>query len=97
MNLEALVEAVHPIGEDGGTLTFEVRIQRVHVHEEIRVPGAGDRIDPDRWRPLIMSFQQLYGLGPRVHPSTLAQIPEALYRGPDIERAPEAAQVGQSH
>jgi flavin reductase (DIM6/NTAB) family NADH-FMN oxidoreductase RutF len=97
VNLEALVEAVHPIGEDGGTLTFEVRIQRVHVHDDIRVPGAGDRIDPDRWRPLIMSFQQLYGLGPRVHPSTLARIPEALYRGPDIERAREAAQVGQSH
>jgi hypothetical protein len=41
-----------------------------------------------------MSFQQLYGLGPRVHTSTLAQIPERLYRGPDIERAREAARVG---
>ncbi|TNC28640.1 flavin reductase family protein [Amycolatopsis alkalitolerans] len=87
VNLEAVVEAVHPIGDDGRVLTFEVRILRVHVHEEIRLPGTTDRIDPDRWRPLIMSFQQLYGLGPRVHHSTLAQIPERLYRGPDIERA----------
>ncbi|GAB3008484.1 flavin reductase family protein [Amycolatopsis acidiphila] len=94
VNLEAVLEAVHPIGEGGATLTFEVRILRVHVHEDIRVPGTADRIDPDRWRPLIMSFQHLYGLGPRVHSSTLAQIPERLYRGPDIERAREEARVG---
>lgn len=87
VNLEAVVEATHPIGEEGGTMAFEVRILRVHVHEDIRMPGTTDRIDPDRWRPLIMSFQQLYGLGPRVHTSALAQIPERLYRGPDIERA----------
>ncbi|MEV5885096.1 flavin reductase family protein [Streptomyces sp. NPDC052020] len=90
--LEAVVEAVHPIGEDdealrGKILTFEVRVQRVHVHEAIRAEGAADRIDPDRWRPLIMSFQHFYGLGPRVHPSTLASIPERLYRGPDTDRA----------
>ncbi|WP_158893700.1 flavin reductase family protein [Amycolatopsis anabasis] len=94
VNLEAVVEAVHPLAEDdpaqrGAILTFEVRIQRVHVHEEIRMPGTTDRINPDAWRPLIMSFQHLYGLGPQVHPSTLARIPERLYRGPDIDRARE--------
>lgn len=93
--LEAVVEAVHPIAEDtealrGKILTFEVRVQRVHVHEAIRAEGAADRIDPDRWRPLIMSFQHFYGLGSRVHPSTLASIPERLYRGPDIERSHRA-------
>ena len=60
---------------------------RVFVHEDIRLSGSADHIDPDAWRPLIMSFQKFYGLGPQVHPSTLAQIPERLYRGPDIERA----------
>jgi hypothetical protein len=45
---------------------------------------------PDAWRPLIMSFQKFYGLGPQVHPSTLATIPERMYRGPDIERARQA-------
>lgn len=34
-----------------------------------------------------MSFQKLYGLGPQVHESTLARIPERMYRSPDIERA----------
>ena len=53
----------------------------MHVHEQLLVPGKRDRIDPDRWRPLIMSFQQFYGLAPeRLHDSTLARISEELYR-----------------
>jgi flavin reductase (DIM6/NTAB) family NADH-FMN oxidoreductase RutF len=96
--MEAVVSAVHPVADEdpaqrGGIVAFEVRVQRVFVHEEIRVPGSDDHIDPDAWRPLIMSFQKLYGLGPQVHPSTLARIPERLYRGPDIDRAREIAPV----
>ncbi|WP_163509574.1 flavin reductase family protein [Fodinicola acaciae] len=92
VNLEAVVEAVHPVAEDdpeqkGGIAAVEVRIQRVHVHEDIRMDGTANRIDPDKWRPLIMSFQKLYGLGPQVHESTLAQIPERAYRSPDVDRA----------
>ncbi|MER6943720.1 flavin reductase family protein [Nonomuraea sp. NPDC000554] len=93
VSMEAVVEAVHGLAEDdeaqrGGIVVFEVRVTRVFVHEEIRMAGTSDRIDPDVWRPLIMSFQKLYGLRPRqVHPSTLAQIPEGWYRGPDIERS----------
>lgn len=86
VSMEAVVEATHPVG-DGGIVSFEVRVQRVWVHDEIRKEGADDHIDPDRWRPLIMSFQQLYGLGPRVRESTLATIPERVYRGPDVDRA----------
>ncbi|OXM70087.1 flavin reductase [Amycolatopsis vastitatis] len=85
--MEAVVEAVHPVGDDGGIVAFEVRVQRVFVHDEIRLAGSDDRIDPDAWRPLIMSFQKFYGLGEQVHPSTLARIPERLYRGADIDRA----------
>ncbi|MEV1004077.1 flavin reductase family protein [Nonomuraea sp. NPDC050202] len=84
--MECVVEAVHPVA-DGGTLAFEVRVVRVWAHEEIRLPGSDDHIDPDAWRPLIMSFQKLYGLGPQVHPSRLASIPERLYRTTDIDRA----------
>ena len=39
--------------------------------------------DPDLWRPLIMSFQKFYGLGPQREPSVLAQVPERLYLTPD--------------
>lgn len=92
VTLEAVVEGVHPVADDdeaqrGNIVAIEVRIQRVHVHENLRMEGTDDRIDPDAWRPLIMSFQKLYGLGPQVHPSSLARIPERMYRGPDIERA----------
>ena len=53
-----------------------------------------NRIDPDQWRPLILSFQEFYGLGPKVHRSQLGTIPETLYRGPDIERGRGAMRVG---
>ncbi|MFD0475767.1 flavin reductase family protein [Nonomuraea thailandensis] len=84
--MECVVEAVHPMA-DGGTLAFEVRVVRVWAHEEIRLAGTDDHIDPDAWRPLIMSFQKFYGLGPQAHPSRLASIPERLYRTTDIDRA----------
>jgi flavin reductase (DIM6/NTAB) family NADH-FMN oxidoreductase RutF len=90
--MEAVLEATHPLADDdpqqrGGIVVFEVRITRVLVHDRIRAAGTRDRIDPDKWRPLIMSFQHFYGLGPRLRESALATIPERLYRGPDIERA----------
>jgi flavin reductase (DIM6/NTAB) family NADH-FMN oxidoreductase RutF len=93
VQLEAKVEAVHGLGEHdaemrGRLAAIEVRIVRVHVEEAILMRGERNRIDPDKWRPLIMSFQQFYGLEPhQAHESTLAQIPESSYRTPDIERA----------
>jgi flavin reductase (DIM6/NTAB) family NADH-FMN oxidoreductase RutF len=92
VQLEATIEAVHGVAEDddaqrGRIKCIETRIQRVHLEESILMDGEPNRIDPDKWRPLIMSFQNFYGLGPQVHESTLAKIPESLYRGPDIERA----------
>src|SRR5262249_5718461 len=66
IQMEAVVAARHGLGEDspwkGGLSVFEVRIQRVHVRPDILMDGHADRIDPDKWRPLIMSFQQFYGL-----------------------------------
>jgi flavin reductase (DIM6/NTAB) family NADH-FMN oxidoreductase RutF len=86
VQLEAMVDAVHGLAVDdakwrGRLLSIEVRITRVHVDAQLLVPGERNRIDPDRWRPLIMSFQQFYGLTPdRLHDSTLARISEELYR-----------------
>ncbi|CCE00591.1 flavin reductase family protein [Bradyrhizobium sp. STM 3809] len=95
VQLEARVEAVHGIADEDAILKghiqcFEVRVQRVHVDRSILMDGVRDRIDPDKWRPLIMSFQQFYGLGPRVHDSRLRTIPEAAYRTPDVDRARKA-------
>ncbi len=88
VQMEAVLEATHRFGRrpdrDTTAYAFEVRIVRVHVEERLLldggVAGAGDRIDPDAWRPLIMSFCQMYGLGGRAGVSRLAEIPERLYR-----------------
>jgi flavin reductase (DIM6/NTAB) family NADH-FMN oxidoreductase RutF len=85
VHLEAELAAVHPLAvadaeRRGRSVALELRIVRVHVTDALRLAGHADRIDPDLWRPLMMSFQHFYGLGPRVHRSTLAQIPESAYR-----------------
>lgn len=95
VQLEAKIMATHPVAEDnpaqrGYILCIEARIQRVHVEESIMTSGEPDRIDPDKWRPLIMSFQQFYGLGPQLQDSALGKIPEAMYRSPDMALARQA-------
>lgn len=86
VQLEATVESVQPLAEQdenwrGRLLSIEVRIRRVHLAEAILAEGDSNRIDPDKWRPLIMSFQHFYGLTPaRLSDSALARIPESLYR-----------------
>ena len=58
-------------------------IRRVHVEEALLMEGHEGRIDPRKWRPLIMSFQQFFGLAEgTVHGSRLAEIPESMYRAP---------------
>jgi flavin reductase (DIM6/NTAB) family NADH-FMN oxidoreductase RutF len=92
VQLEARIEAVHSIAAEddalrGKILTFEARVLRVRLDSSIILDSDPNRIDPDKGRPLIMSFQKFYGLGEQVRPSTLASIPEAVYRSPDVEKA----------
>jgi len=93
VQLEAVVEAIHGVGDDdemlrGRVLNIEVRIQRVHLHPSILMRDQPDHVDPDQWRPLIMSFQKFYGLSDgQLRPSALSSIPEAMYRSPDVDRA----------
>lgn len=92
VQLEAVVEAVHGLAEGdinqrGRIVTFELRITKVYLDKSILMNGQPNRVDPDKWRPLIMSFQEFYGLGEKIHHSTLAGIPEYLYNSPDRERA----------
>jgi flavin reductase (DIM6/NTAB) family NADH-FMN oxidoreductase RutF len=85
VQLEAVLEGTHRLAESdeqrrGNLIAIEVRIIRVHVHHSIRMPGHANRIDPRRWKPLIMNFCEFFGLGDVVHHSTLAEIPEDAYR-----------------
>lgn len=92
IQLEAVVERGHPLAVDdperaGRLVGIEVTVRRIHIAPELVMDGTSDRIDPRRWRPLIMSFCQFFGLGEILHPSRLAEIPESLYRAA-VRRAP---------
>jgi flavin reductase (DIM6/NTAB) family NADH-FMN oxidoreductase RutF len=88
VQIEAKVADVHDMAQEddvwrGNLVAIEVRITRVHAHAAIMMDGEADRVDPDKWRPLIMSFQQFYGLTPdKLQRSELGQIPETLYKPP---------------
>ena len=74
-----------------GIKVFEVRITRVHVHPSILMDGHENRIDPDKWSPLIMKFREFYGVSTtKLRRSRLGEIPEATYLSPDVERARSA-------
>ena len=92
VQMEASFVGMHPLGAENGfhdvrVMAIEFRILRVHLDETILMQGDPNRVDPDKWRPLIMSFQEFYGLGDKVHPSALASIPEKLYTTKDTEGA----------
>ncbi|KIW86981.1 uncharacterized protein Z519_12446 [Cladophialophora bantiana CBS 173.52] len=64
-----------------GFIALEVKVLRTHVWDSIRMAGHSNRIDPDKWHPMIMSFQELYGLNPKkISASVLARIEEEKYR-----------------
>ena len=90
VQLEASFVGMHPIGAENGfqevrVLAIELKILRVHLDHTIIMKDNPNRVDPDKWKPLIMSFQEFYGLGGKVHSSALAQVPEKLYRTRDTE------------
>ena len=93
IQMEAVVEHIYNMSESdpasrGRRILFELRIQRVFVEPSTLDDGDPNKIDPDKWRPLMMSFQKFYGLADRqAHASRLSQIPEALYKSADIERS----------
>ncbi|HVZ46227.1 MAG TPA: flavin reductase family protein [Ramlibacter sp.] len=92
VQLEAVLEGHHEMAARdavlrGRALALEVRIQPVHLAPSILMAGHENRIDPDKWRPLIMSFQKFYGLAPHeLHDSKLGRVPEETYRSPDVDR-----------
>lgn len=93
VQIEAKLAHVHHMAEEdpvwrGNLVAIKLRITRIHANPELLMEGHANRIDPDKWRPLIMSFQQFYGLAPgKLQRSELSQIPEAYYRPPGWQPA----------
>jgi flavin reductase (DIM6/NTAB) family NADH-FMN oxidoreductase RutF len=95
VQMEAKVKAVNSLGEDdpmlrGRILYIELDIIKIYADESILWPGTTNRIDPDRWKPLIMSFQEFYTTGEKAAYSRLAEIPEHLYALPITKPLPSS-------
>lgn len=62
--MEAEFAANHPVANEdeqlrGKILSIELKIVKVHLEDSVLMEGYDNRVDPDKWRPLIMSFQEL--------------------------------------
>lgn len=74
VQMEGTVHAIHPFGKNVNAYAFEVHIQKLHVEEGLLTGSpARPHIDPEAWRPLMMSFCRFFSLGEEVHPSRLAE------------------------
>lgn len=74
VHLEARIERMHEMDDPEKQLAaFEARILRVHLDESLMVAGSDTHIDAERWRLLIMSLCEFYGLGRQLQPSQLAK------------------------
>jgi flavin reductase (DIM6/NTAB) family NADH-FMN oxidoreductase RutF len=88
VQLEAVLTEARSVGAGDPSrpstlVAIEVRIVRVHIEEGLLMEGHQNRVDPVKWRPLIMSFCQFFGLGgDMLQHSRLAEIPESAYRPP---------------
>ena len=72
VQMEGIVHGYQQFGHNVSAWAFEVHIRKLHVDETLLEAGSDRHIDPVAWRPLMMSFTRFFGLGPEVHPSTLA-------------------------
>jgi flavin reductase (DIM6/NTAB) family NADH-FMN oxidoreductase RutF len=73
VQMEGVVHDVRPFGKNVSANAFEVHIVKLHVDESLLEEGSRPHIDPEKWRPLIMSFCRFFGIGGEVHPSRLAE------------------------
>lgn len=73
VHMEGIVYDYRSFGKNVAANVFEVHIVKLHVEESLLIgDGLRPHIDPERWRPLIMSFCRFFGLGGEVYPSRLA-------------------------
>ncbi len=72
---------------NGNLLTMELQVTALHIAPGLSLNGNPDRINPDAWPALMMSFQNFYSLQRCQQNSNLASIDEAAYAGADQQQA----------
>jgi flavin reductase (DIM6/NTAB) family NADH-FMN oxidoreductase RutF len=74
VQLEARVDRIGDFGKSEDHLVaVEATIIRSHIDEALLDEGNRFHVDSRRWKPLIMSFCDFYGLGGNLHDSRLAK------------------------
>ncbi len=74
--MEGIVHDWRPFGKNVSANAFEVHIVKLHIEESLLIGDPSrPHIDPEKWRPLIMSFCRFFGMGDEVHPSRLVESP----------------------
>jgi flavin reductase (DIM6/NTAB) family NADH-FMN oxidoreductase RutF len=62
LQLEAEVVGITPIGADATAASVEARVVAVHAMPALVIEGT-QRIDPERWSPLLYVFRHYFGTG----------------------------------
>lgn len=79
IHMEGILHGYHPFDDKVGAYSFEVRIKRVHIDDKLLMNDDPKRVDPRKWKPLIMSFREFFSLSEQVRTSQLATYPENLH------------------
>lgn len=74
VQLEAKLVKLHAFEEPSSLVAIEVRIEKIHIEEELLVTGKPNYIDPAKWNPMIMNFCEYFGLSEQLSASKLAPV-----------------------
>ena len=86
IQLEAKLVAAHPFAVEDPRLAppafaIETRVTEVHVRGDLLSDTHLNRIDPQKWSPLIMSFLEFFARGEKLKPQTLRRTDEEAWGG----------------
>ncbi|MCR8642018.1 flavin reductase family protein [Paenibacillus sp. N1-5-1-14] len=74
VHLEAKFVKLHPFEEPSSLVVIEVRIEKVHIEEDLLMDTNSNYIDPSKWNPMIMNFCEYFGLSEQLSSSRLAPV-----------------------
>ncbi len=84
IHLHARVNTISEFGQGDERMavpaySIELNIKTVSAVPSVLMEGSNNKIDPNKWNPLIMNFREFFSLSAQLNESRLARKPEALY------------------
>ncbi|MBW7452993.1 flavin reductase family protein [Paenibacillus sepulcri] len=74
VHMEAKFVKLHPFEEPSSLVAIEVRIEKVHIEDDLLMDANSNYVDPSKWNPMIMNFCEYFGLGEQLSTSKLAPV-----------------------